>query len=186
MSFATSIFDKKDQKFRLWHKKNKNFNEKLPTSFASLAFKPTKKSQELVQRHFYIKSHFLCYKRNPEDQKISGILDLNWTRAEFNKVEEEEDTGFKFVMMLIKQAKFTSIYFKDEQTMERWRAALRGVSAFTDFHQRFKVISLIGKGSYARVNKSIFYSFSFFSSKYYFYYQNLFQTEKPISPNKKI
>lgn len=153
MTTVDSIFDISTQKSKLWRKSHPNFDPDQKPTFSLIAHKPDSKNPKTLNaRVFFRKGNFLCYKRKPEDQKPSGLMDLEWSRVEFKPTGEEEfKDDFKITMLLIKKRKMIRILLKGEEEQEAWRRGLEGVCCFKDFHVRYKAVEEIGSGSYASV-----------------------------------
>lgn len=158
MYFTTSIFDTNNRNYHLWSKDHPEFDQTLHQSFSSIAFKPKNRAKKLSPRLFFIKGHFLCYKKKSNDDFYSGVMDLRWARADFQLEESEANKKVcPYKVILIKEEKFTSIHFKSLEIAMEWREALRKIVLMSDFHETYQVLGEIGRGSYAKVN----FSFNF-------------------------
>lgn len=157
MSISQSIFDSKDvTNYKLWSKKLPGLKTNDTISFSLSAAKKSKKGESYDSRPFYItKTGFLYYKKSKDSSAIRGAMDLKWARACFEKLSEEETAGSKYTysLMIVKNLKFTNLYLEDEEAVETWRKALSKHVALTDFHQRYSVLSMIGKGAFAKVTQ---------------------------------
>lgn len=162
MSFSQSIFDTKNveklKEYKLWNRKLPGLKISDSISYSLLAAKKAKTGESFDLRPFYTtKTGFLYYKKSPESSKIRGAMDLKWARVRFEKLSAQEsiETEFQYSVKIIKNLKFTTLYLKDTQAAEHWRTALLKDAALTDFHERYEVIDIIGKGAFAKVNTSI-------------------------------
>lgn len=154
MHFITSIFDTNQENYHLWYKQDKlpGFNPTARDCFSAVAYKPKNEATQLVKRLFFIKGNFLCYKRKKSSGAYSGVIDLNWVRAEF--ITEENEVlkhSYPCYVRFIKEEKYTSVYFKSIKEAANWRQALKKIVTMTDFHGRYGNGELIGKGAYAKV-----------------------------------
>lgn len=161
MALVNSIFDDRnltEKPFKLWKKKVHGFKptQKTPT-FSQKGYKENKKGTgEMSLRFFFIIENYLCYKRNFEDEKYSGVLDLKWSRAVFSASDFE---CFKYVLMIVKNKKLTKIYLEGEEEMNEWRKALKNICVFNDFHVRYQGVQEVGRGAYASVGFLFYFNF---------------------------
>lgn len=75
-------------------------------------------------------------------------------KTKFVKVwffEEEEGSTKRFCVRFIKNMKFCDLYARNEEEWLEWREKLTRQMIQTDFHNRYKVSNMIGKGSFAKV-----------------------------------
>ena len=83
-------------------------------------------------------------------------MNLKFARTEFDGDSLEENGEFIFSIKFIKNLKFTEIFTKDKEVYLQWRELLATLTIQTDFHTKFNVIKMIGKGSFARVKPTKF------------------------------
>lgn len=169
MSFSQSIFDTKDieelKEYKLWNRKLPGLKISDPVSYSLFAAKKAKTGESFDLRPFYTtKPGFLYYKKSPESSKIRGAMDLKWARIRFERINVQEamETGFQYSVKIIKNLKFTTLYLKDEEAVEHWRGAMLKDAALTDFHDKYEVVDIIGKGAFAKVTLR-FSRFEFFT-----------------------
>lgn len=79
-------------------------------------------------------------------------MDLKFARTEFEGDDEPENGKFNFSIKFIKNLKFTEIFTDSKSTYLEWKKILARLTIQTDFHTKFDVIKMIGKGSFARVS----------------------------------
>lgn len=170
MYFTHSIFNNKQQNYKLWRSTHPEFDPSIPVSFSSEAYKPKGSTKQLGKRHFFLKGNFLCYKKKSTKKTFSGIADLSWARVVF---KEEEDEDWKdqcsHVALVIKEEKFTSIHFKNEAEADKWREAFKRIVTLTDFHEKYEMIKEIGRGSYGRV--IFIHVLNFFKNEFFSIFQ---------------
>lgn len=158
MSISQSIFDSNNvSNYKLWSKKLPGLKATDLISFSLSAAKKAKKGKSFESRPFYItEAGYLYYKKSEDSTSIRGAMNLKWARAYFEKLSEEESAGseYKHSLMIVKNLKFTTLFLKDETAVEIWRKAISRHVAMTDFHQRYSVHSVIGKGAFAKVTKN--------------------------------
>lgn len=107
----------------------------------------------MVERWFFVKENFLCYKKSQEATSISGVLDLKWARVEFEQVLDEQSGLGYYCAKIISNLKFTLVFIKREADMLKFESVLRGVSLFTDFRLRYETLGLIGQGNFGSVRQ---------------------------------
>lgn len=56
-----------------------------------------------------------------------------------------------YCVRFIKNMKFCDLYARDQQEWKEWRKELLEKMIQTDFHTKFGVIKMVGKGSFAKV-----------------------------------
>ena len=78
-----------------------------------------------------------------------GVLDVKWARVLFEKCDAS--SGYEYLMKIIKNQRFTTLFLKNEQDMNDWKIALRKVTVLTDFHDIYEPISDLGSGGFAKV-----------------------------------
>lgn len=79
-------------------------------------------------------------------------MELKFARTEFEGEDEPENGKFNFSIKFIKNLKFTEIFTKSKTKFLEWKEMLSRLTVQTDFHSKFNVIKMIGKGSFARVS----------------------------------
>lgn len=152
MIFAKSIFDEKSNpKFKLWYKPEVQFEEDEIILSASFGKKKAHESNEISERMYYLTKSCIFYKKSDDDPKVKGVLDLKMTRLHFNELDTPIWENYKYSLTFVRNRKFTEIYTDNEETFKEWIQVLRLLTIQTDFHLRYKVIKMIGKGSFARV-----------------------------------
>lgn len=169
MSISQSIFDTRDNRelknYKLWNRKLPGLKISDPVKCVLLAAKKSKSGDSFDMRPFYTTAKgFLYYKKSPDSSKIRGAMDLKWARIIFSRLSKTEilESGFAFSVKIVKNLKFTTLYLKNEESVEKWRNALLSSAALTDFHTRYEVVDIIGKGAFAKVSfKPNFLTFLF-------------------------
>lgn len=79
-------------------------------------------------------------------------MELKFARTEFEGEGEPENGHFNYSIKFIKNLKFTEIFTRSKSTFLEWKKLLAKVTIQTDFHSKYNVIKMIGKGSFARVS----------------------------------
>lgn len=155
MSFIEGFFDEENaDHYKLWQSKyDPSILEEEIISIAPYG-KRSKNAKELAERCFVLTRKFLYYKKSEDDDKIRGVMDLNFTRTEFEGDDCPEDGGFNFSIKFIRNLKFTEIFTRSKEAYIEWKMLLSRITIQTDFHHKFSVIKMIGKGSFARVSLS--------------------------------
>lgn len=149
-----SIFNENISDFKLWNKKCPEFaNCDEEIFFETEAWKPSTEKGTFTQRWFALKGNYLFYKKRKEAKRISGIFDLQWSTAKFDRVADKQlQQHFGFVLVIIKNSKFTRIFLKDREDMEKWREALKLNCIMGDFEDRYTLLEMVGRGAYGKVS----------------------------------
>lgn len=158
MSFIEGFFDEENaHHYKLWSSKYEpSLLDEEVLSNAAYG-KRSKNAKDLAERCFILTPKHLYYKKSETDDKIRGVMELKFARTEFEGDDEPENGKFNFSIKFIKNLKFTEIFTKSKSTYLEWKVLLSKLTIQTDFHNKFNVIKMIGKGSFARV--SIFTKF---------------------------
>jgi hypothetical protein len=163
-NFTESIFDLDTSgEYKLWKScsRSESLYQKLinkPVLLEGFVGKRSSRgsSQNKIQnRYFVLTNGYLYFKKRQDSTKISGYLKLRWARMEVHTEDYENEAGqvkSKFTIKIIKNLKFTSMFFDDYNDFFVWKQAFIKVNLIqTDFHEKFKVLERIGKGSFAKV-----------------------------------
>jgi len=153
MSFIEGFFDNENiTNYKLWSSKyDPSILQEQVLAMDGYG-KRSKNAKELAERCFVLTPRHLYYKKNPKDTKIRGVMDLHFARTEFDGDQQEENGKFNFSIKFIKNLKFTEIFTRSKEVYFRWKQLLCKLTIQTDFHTKFNVIKMIGKGSFARVS----------------------------------
>jgi hypothetical protein len=153
MSFIEGFFDDENaHHYKLWS--SKHDPSLLDEEIISQAAygKRSKNAQDLAERCFILTPKHLYYKKSESDSKIRGVMELKFARTEFEGDNEPENGKFNFSIKFIKNLKFTEIFTRNKSKYLEWKKLLSRLTIQTDFHNKFNVIKMIGKGSFARVS----------------------------------
>jgi hypothetical protein len=158
MSFIEGFFDDESvTNYKLWSSKHSPSLVEEEILAMDVYGKRSKNAKELAERCFILTPYHLYYKKSDSDPKVRGVMNLKFARTEFEGDYEEEDGSFKFSVKFIKNLKFTEIFTNSKEVYLRWKELLAKLTVQTDFHSKFNVIKMIGKGSFARVSKLLFF-----------------------------
>lgn len=150
--FVKSIFDdKSNTKFKLWYKPEHTIEEDEVIFHANFGKKKTHDSNEIEERVYFLTKSCIFYKKSVDDPKIRSVLDLKMTRLHYTEHETPVWGNYKYSLTFVRNRKFTEIFTENEEVFKEWIQVLRLLTIQTDFHLRYKVIKMIGKGSFARV-----------------------------------
>ena len=136
--FAGSIFDTDSTNtYKLWKScsRNTKLQEELKTEIPLLKGYAGKTSRTrngvsvIKDRFFVLTNKHLFYRKTEEVEKLGAYLELKWARMETHKElcespNEQEPSTTKYTIKIIKNLKFTSLFFDDYQTFYMWRQAL--------------------------------------------------------------
>lgn len=103
----------------------------------------------LRERIFTLTDTHLYYTKNPTSTRVRGLLNIKFVKVWF--FEEEEGSQKRLCVRFIKNMKFCDLYARNEEEWMEWRQALGRYMVHTDFHSRYGVVSMVGKGSFAKV-----------------------------------
>lgn len=152
MLFVKSIFDdKSNPKFKLWFKPNVEFEDEEVILHACFGKKKTHESNEIAERIYFLTKTCIFYKQSLDDTKVRGVLSLKMTRLHYQEHEVAVWKDYKYSLTFVRNRKFTEIFTDNQDTFKEWIQVLRLLTIQTDFHLRYKVLKMIGKGSFARV-----------------------------------
>lgn len=143
---------------KLWKKVKpwmENKLKDLPILFNSSAYKSSLDKNDYVRRFFFIKSHYLFYKKREQSKHACGYFNLKWSTVEFN-YEEGNKFGMIYEISIAKNDRFCCLYVKRDDRIEEWIEALSKVCVQTNFKDKFTMGKFIGSGSFARVRKGLF------------------------------
>lgn len=153
--FTASIFDTitPNKKYNLWKKESPDHKNTASRKAEFTAYKRSSSNPTggLNKRFFFFQDRFLCYKKRPTSKKISGILDLEWARCEFQTLSEEKTGRPVFEIKILKNLRFTCVYIDCESSFNMVKSELSKNCHLTDFGQRFQVVDIIGVGGFASV-----------------------------------
>jgi len=150
--FVKSIFDdKSNPKFRLWNKPECDFEDDEIIFHAPFAKKKSHDSDEMEERIYFLTKSYIFYKKSLEDSQVRSVLDLKMTRLHYTEHELPVWDAYKYSLTFIRNRKFTEIFTDNHEVFKEWIQVLRLLTIQTDFHARYKVDKMIGKGSFARV-----------------------------------
>jgi len=155
---TTSIFNSKPNlNYKLWKKPTKEETAIILSQNLLFKGKMGKKSKNaqntLKERMFYLTKNYFYYCKKADSKKISGFMILDWTRIFFSENQEISNSDFSSKISLVNFSRFTDLYLKDESMVEKWSEQFSQANVvFTDFQDRFKIIDIIAKGSFAKVN----------------------------------
>ena len=155
----TSIFDsiQQPEDYKLWTKVTKKIQEQ-EVLISGLVGKKSVKASRIEKRIFYLtKTHLYYRRRGGEGAKLGKAMDLSWVRLshEVEPIQLDEANGFRFCFKLVKNMKYTMLYFEEEDKFKNWLNILRQIAVLTDFHQVYKVHEKLGSGSFAKVSTKI-------------------------------
>lgn len=152
MLFVKSIFDdKSNPKFKLWYKPDYEFEDEEIILHANFGKKKTHESNEIAERVYFLTKSHIFYKQSVDDPKVRGALSLKMIRLHAQELETPVWENYKYTLTFVKNRKFTEIFTDNQDTFKEWIQVLRLLTIQTDFHIRYKVLKMIGKGSFARV-----------------------------------
>ena len=86
----------------------------------------------IQDRYFVLTKNYLYFKKRPDAERVSGYLDNNWARIAVYQDQYvapgQQDPGTKFTIKIIRNLKFTSLFFDDYREFYKWKQALINVN----------------------------------------------------------
>lgn len=157
MSFSDSFFDENyDQPgnlmtFKLWSKKEP-FSDPDDVVWEGSLFKPSKGNKATKLRYFRMTTKFLYCFGSQSDTNAKGAMNLNFVRVEY--FTSEQFPHSKFGIKFFKNLKFFNLYSANQAEYQAFKRTAASLMTQSDFHQKFNVIKMIGKGSFAKVSET--------------------------------
>lgn len=147
-----SFFDESESqtdKFNLWKRNDPNLGlDKKEIIYSGNLLKFDKDSSLLKERLFVLTKDYLYYTRDDINSPIRGIMELHFVRVSYF---QDEKNNIKFSLRFMRNLKFCDLYVADDDGFRKWKRALSNRLIQTDFHSKFGVVKMIGKGSFAKV-----------------------------------
>ena len=145
--------------FSLWKPNDPDLKiDSMEPLFKGFLLKVDKNSNSLKPRLFVVTDEYLYYTRvtlpsnaqNEKSKTIRGIMKIKFVKVSFFE-EEEEGQATKLCVRFIKNMKFCDLYAQNEEEWLEWRQQLAHMMIQTDFHSKYGVVRMLGKGSFAKV-----------------------------------
>jgi serine/threonine protein kinase len=113
-----------------------------------LSVKSSAPDSERTTAHFGLHNKLLVQYKDETNQEPEILLDLIHSRYKTIKPDETNtEYGFSF----IKNNVTFDFFCPDKQTADNWADALKKVCVLVSFHDDYKAIKMIGRGSFAKV-----------------------------------
>lgn len=108
-------------------------------------------------KRFYLTSTHLLYTKDATAStclKIRGGIEMSWARVQFGPVDNEQLflQGYFWKMSIVRNNRFTELYFKYEAEMLQLRNKIRPWCISEGFYDDFDLIGKIGSGAFASVS----------------------------------
>ena len=147
-----SFFDDsgpESEKFNLWKRNDPAMKlEKHEILHSGQLLKSDKDSATLKERLFVLTKDHLYYTRDDIKSPIRGVMELKFVRVSYF---QDDSSSSKYSLRFMRNQKFCDLYVNADKDYMVWKQALAGRLIQTDFHTKFGVIKMIGKGSFAKV-----------------------------------
>ena len=148
-------YEKNDQNPKLWVRYSPTTHKSIVSTtciFSKLAGKLKLSSQKIIENQFFIsENNLLYYKETKNHHKIKGVLDLNFSRVQYIKLEKKENNSYSYKLKFIKYLKFSDLFIKSEQDFDKWTNFLKKRTTQSKFYQKYLPIKQIGEGGFATV-----------------------------------
>jgi calcium/calmodulin-dependent protein kinase I len=148
--FIESIFDDDDPELKFWNKYTQDtpsINESV--IFEGPMFTVSNKTKKIREKFFVLTSNYFYYQSSAESTKIKAFLKKKWVRVEY--FLNKDQSKMRFCLRFIRNTQIYELYVEKEDTFNRWRLFLSKEFIQSDFHSKYDVLKMIGKGSSAMV-----------------------------------
>lgn len=111
-------------------------------------------SQSLKERFFVMTNEKLYYKKKPADPTFKGYLSLGFVRLispSASEIETKEGASTTIRIRFVQNLKFSDLFARSKVELDAWLNALAARVVRVDFHERFKVRAVVGKGAFGKV-----------------------------------
>lgn len=105
--------------------------------------------------HFFIltKKNLFCVE-SQNRTKIVAVLPTQFVRVELVKMDLFSLKESVFCIKLFKNNRFSELYAHNQNSFETWAQKMNSIFIQSNFHEKFKTIEMLGKGSFARVYRT--------------------------------
>jgi serine/threonine protein kinase len=146
-----SLFDNDDDnEFNLWdkHAGDHQFIDE-PAIHRGYMYKFGQKSQSFKNRLFVLTSNRLYCCKSSKNNEPTSFMRTKWVRVEYADYEEPLRKGFG--LKLIRNGKHCQLLIEDLESFVSWKQHMSKVFIQSDFHSKYRVVRMIGKGAFASV-----------------------------------
>jgi len=148
---TTSFFDDDDLTLGFAFQKPTIKNEKdlsSPPKISSKLLRQLSPSESLSQGYYALHDKTLVYYKSGTSQYAEGVLSLVCVQLRL-LAPGAETTCFGFELK--KNGIKYEFHAEEESIIENWMTALKNVCVLHNFHDEYKAVKMIGKGSFAKV-----------------------------------
>lgn len=152
-----SFFDEENtntlETFMLWKKissSNRNHHKVADVIYQGTLFKSDSVTSTLKEAFFVLTEDKLYYKKKSTDQHFRGYMNLGFTRLEVSQDSAFSSAADKHRIRFIENLKFSDLFAGSEAEFSAWITALTPRTIRTDFHERFKLLTELGRGTYGK------------------------------------
>jgi serine/threonine protein kinase len=149
----TSFFDDDDLsiKFEFVKPEKANFHmvaSKYPSKISDTLHKRINQTNTFQQGYYSLVERFLVYYKAQGSKVIESVIELS--NARLIKIQTTVN-NYQWGFSLTKNGNTYEFFANDETLINNWFAALRQFCLLTNFHDEYKALKMIGKGSFAKV-----------------------------------
>jgi len=147
----TSFFDDDDLNIRFEFVKPEKTHFKYLTTQPIVKGPLTRHSSNLEPSDkglYALHTRVLAYYESPTSKVAQFVLDLAHSRI-YLSLTPSDDQNYSFSVS--RNGNTYKFFSADKKTIENWATALRQVCVLTNFHEEYKALKMIGKGSFAKV-----------------------------------
>jgi len=150
-SNKVSFFDDDDLSIRFEFKKATKAHQKdlnHPCMLKNNLIKQLPNSPNQQEGFYALHNKTLAWYKNSSSKTVEGVLELAHCKAKhLTPVNGNTCYGFS----LSKNGNTYEFYSPNKQVIEDWMNALKTICVLTCFHEEYKALKMIGKGSFAKV-----------------------------------
>jgi len=140
---------------RLWNQVDQNGKDLLKYSdstWRGTAAKKVKGYSIPQNRSFLFRDNWLyCIKSKGDSFKAKLNLKLIYSHISPSESEVSK-AGFKYILRLFRNERFTELYLESEEHVAVWMSLLQQHAVFTDIHEKYSSAGQLGKGSFGSVH----------------------------------
>ena len=105
---------------------------------------PKKDKKKLIRVYCELWDHIIVIKEG-QNKKTIGFMDVSYSRLKLTLSPEEKK------LRLIKNKKYEELWSDDEDALNRWYDTLGRFCVYSNFRVDYDLISVLGKGNFAKV-----------------------------------
>lgn len=104
----------------------------------------TKDKKSAIKIYCELWANVILMRESPKKPPI-GFMDVSYSRLKLTINKDEKK------LRLIKNKKYEELWSDDEEVLARWYTALSSSCVYSNFRNDFDIMTLLGKGNFAKV-----------------------------------